>query len=185
MKKPVANIDMLEVVYHTSDDVSPKLNSQECRFMLLSQYEVEGSKAEMQHPSESIGSHPTHDPSDVDLAIVSHTSATHQSTDNQFEILVDTDANAPSGNPDAGDDPMVDQDTSKNINLDADTSMEMASSKGNDSMGHAGDASMEQAVDKESGGLDESSDSGECLVYRLPVDHTNPMYLWFVPNITP
>ncbi|KAI6009800.1 hypothetical protein EDC04DRAFT_2906448 [Pisolithus marmoratus] len=168
MKKPVENIDMLEVVYHTSDDVGLKLNSQKRKFVLLSRYEVERSKAETQLPSESTGSHPTHayrdeDPSDVDLAIVSGASATHQSADNRFEILAPTGADAPSSNPDAGDDPMVDQDASKNIDLDADTSMEMASGKGNDSMDHAGDASLEKAVDKESGVSDESSDSASPL----------------------
>ncbi|KAI6008564.1 hypothetical protein EDC04DRAFT_2610910 [Pisolithus marmoratus] len=170
MKKPVENIDMLEVVYHTSDDVGPKLNSQKRKFVLLSRYEVERSKAETQLPSESTGSHPAHayrdeDPSDVDLTIVSRASATHQSADNRFEILAPTGADAPSSNPDAGDDPMVDQDASKNIDLDADTSMEMASGKGNDSMDHVGDASLEKAVDKESGVSDESSDSAKLSHY--------------------
>ncbi|KAI6038254.1 hypothetical protein EDC04DRAFT_2896659 [Pisolithus marmoratus] len=163
MKKPMENIDMLEVVYHTAGDAGLKLNSQKRKFVLISQYELERSKVETQHPSESIISHPTNahqeeDPSVADLNIVSGPSTIHQSADNWFEILADTDADAPSGNPDAGDDPMVDQDMSKHINLDADTSMETASSKGNNSMHHVANTSMEKAGDKECGGSDESSD---------------------------
>ncbi|KAI6044351.1 hypothetical protein EDC04DRAFT_2938010 [Pisolithus marmoratus] len=142
MKKPMENIDMLEVVYHTAGDAGPKLNSQKCNSA---------------YPHSSIvTAHQEEDPSVVDLNIVSGPSTIHQSADNQFEILADADA--PSGNPDAGDDPMVDQDMSKHINLDADTSMETASSKGNNSMHHVANTSMEKAGDKECGGSDKSSD---------------------------
>ncbi|KAI6019122.1 hypothetical protein EDC04DRAFT_2901857 [Pisolithus marmoratus] len=137
MKKPMENIDMLEVVYHTAGDAGPKLNSQKHN-----------------HPTNA---HHEEDPSVVDLNIVSGPSTIHQSADNWFEILADADTDAPSGNPDARDDPMVDQDMSKHINLDADTSMETVSSKGNNSMHHVADTSMEKAGDKECGGSDESS----------------------------
>ncbi|KAI6010563.1 hypothetical protein EDC04DRAFT_2905830 [Pisolithus marmoratus] len=78
--------------------------------------------------------------SDASSDSVSGPSTIHQSADNQFEILADADADAPSGNPNARDDPL-----------------------GNDSMDHAGDASLEMAVDKESGVSDVSSHSASPL----------------------
>ncbi|KAI5983518.1 hypothetical protein EDC04DRAFT_2616152 [Pisolithus marmoratus] len=158
MKKPMENIDMLEVIYHTAGDAGLKLNSQKCKWRHSILQSPSLAVLPMLCISSSIvTAHQEEDPSVVDLNIVSGPSTIHQSADNWFEILADADADAPSGNPDAGDDPMVDQDKSKYINLDADTSMEAASSKGNNSMHHVANTSMEKAGDKECGGSDESS----------------------------
>ncbi|KAI6007817.1 hypothetical protein EDC04DRAFT_2907669 [Pisolithus marmoratus] len=156
LKKCRSSIDVLEVVYHATEEGASKAFLQKCKFVVTSQYELKMSKVGTLNPVDSTSvpdaNEPHHaEPAGTECATITDASTTHQSSENHYNILTGAtgaEADHPSGNTDTQDCLMGDQETGKT-----------SGGKGDDAMDNAGDMSMDKSLDMGSNSSDASSDA--------------------------